>query len=370
MSDSAKSSPTMNDGGPLLQQMVIDAIPLSTIPPTNSTRKSKKGKVESSKPFTMSELHIDPLPSSGVATPVANPAVENVIAPGKTSVNIGLNMPKSVKTLDVENPAISGNLGKNTNDEVAAESLKKTGPETHAASSVVTPDAEPNSADEEIAADKDVNENPDVIIVNETTVSDKSVPTNSEGWKRYCKKPLYGPPKPVSKVVPRTEEKGKAKKRKAPPTSDSEFEPETDNGSARWKFVYHRRLALERNLKEDILQCQSVVEAIEYAASPEYRQVFVRGKCVKFSPTVVNQYLQRNSDEVADLKVTDNEMIADLTEASRALEARKLKIDRVIEALKAEEAAETAEGEPDGQEGVETSGSDDMVEDSDESSSV
>ncbi|PNX69006.1 hypothetical protein L195_g064239, partial [Trifolium pratense] len=32
------------------------------------------------------------------------------------------------------------------------------------------------------------------------------------------------------------------------------------------------------------------------------------------------------------------QMIADLTEASRALEARKLKIDRVIEALKAEEA--------------------------------
>ncbi|PNX68399.1 hypothetical protein L195_g063960, partial [Trifolium pratense] len=65
------------------------------------------------------------------------------------------------------------------------------------------------------------------------------------------------------------------------------------------------------------------------------------------------------------------QMIADLTEASRALEVRKLKIDRVIEALKAEEAAE---GEPDGQGGVETSGSDDstedLMEDSDESSSI
>ncbi|PNX57492.1 envelope-like protein, partial [Trifolium pratense] len=68
------------------------------------------------------------------------------------------------------------------------------------------------------------------------------------------------------------------------------------------------------------------------------------------------------------------QMIADLTEASRALEARKLKIDRVIEALKAEEAAETAEGESAGQEEVETSGSDDdtddLMEDSDESSSI
>ncbi|PNX87357.1 envelope-like protein, partial [Trifolium pratense] len=323
-----------------------------------------------------------------------------------------------------------------------------------------------------------------------------------------------------------------------------------ENGSARWKFVYHRRLALERNLKDDILKCQSVVEALEYAglmktvvgldkcydglvkeffinvaadcndpASPEYRQIFVRGKCVQFSPTVINQYLQKSPDEVAPLKATDNEickvltggrikvwpskaklsatslspffavlnriaahnwvptthsgdvarglgkfiyavgtkanfdygayffqetlshaltyavekpvalptllcniileqhpdilrstdvpckrkgvlaieqrlldgtnaaagvgtsvqtgvlsrkqMIADLTETSRALEARKLKIDRVIEALKAEEAAETAEGEPDGQEGEEASGSEDgsedLMEDSDES---
>ncbi|CAJ2645672.1 uncharacterized protein LOC123892305 [Trifolium pratense] len=345
MSDSAKSSPTKTNDVPSLQQMVIDAIPLNTIPPTSPTmkrkstakkvkssrtstnssspatikgskRKSKKAKGESSKSFTMSELHIDPLPSSGAATPVANPTVENVDASGKTSVNISLNIPKSVKTLGVETPDM-------------------------------------------------------------------------------------------------------------------------------WKFVYHRRLALERNLKEDILECQSIVEAIEYVASPEYRQVFVRGKCVKFSPTVINQHLQRSSDEVAALKVTDNEvckvltggrikakfdygsyffqetlshaltyavekpvalptllcniileqhpdilrstdvpckrkgvkqMIADLTEASRALEARKLKIDRVIEALKAEEAAEAAEGEPDGQEGVKTSGSDDstedVMEDSDESSSI
>ncbi|MCI48486.1 hypothetical protein A2U01_0069729, partial [Trifolium medium] len=39
------------------------------------------------------------------------------------------------------------------------------------------------------------------------------------------------------------------------------------------------------------------------------------------------------------------QMIADLTETSRALEARKLKIDCVIEALRAEEDADIAEGE-------------------------
>ncbi|MCI96497.1 hypothetical protein A2U01_0117797, partial [Trifolium medium] len=41
--------------------------------------------------------------------------------------------------------------------------------------------------------------------------------------------------------------------------------------------------------------------------------------------------------------LTRKQMIADLTETSRALEARKLKIDRVIEALKAEEEGDIAE---------------------------
>ncbi|PNX58103.1 hypothetical protein L195_g059024, partial [Trifolium pratense] len=102
MSDSAKSSPTKTDAVPS-PQMAINAIPLNTIPATSptmrrksvakkakssrkntnpsspatiKTRKGKKGKGETSKPFTMSELHIDPLPSSGVATPVSNPTVE------------------------------------------------------------------------------------------------------------------------------------------------------------------------------------------------------------------------------------------------------------------------------------------------------
>ncbi|XP_045791723.1 uncharacterized protein LOC123886452 [Trifolium pratense] len=297
MSDSAKSTPindetTRSQPALGMDSLVINAIPLSSIPPISpakkvkkaskkekpsqvslnssspsasikkTKKKSKKSRTESRRTFTMSELHVDPLPSSDVGAPVVNPAEDNVIASGKNSLNLGLDVPNSVETLDVENPTVSENLGKSlpnspitvdanigasteTNDDVAAESLKKTGLKTHVASSVATPGAEPNvvpdSADKEIAADKNVNENPEVIIVNETTVNDK-------------------------------------------------------------------RLALERNLKDDILQCQSVVEAIEYAASPEYRQVFVRGKCVKFSPIVINQHLLRSFDEVAALKVTDNEI--------------------------------------------------------------
>ncbi|PNX57559.1 hypothetical protein L195_g058756, partial [Trifolium pratense] len=88
--------------------LVINAIPLSSIPPLSpekkvkktskkektprvnfnssspsastkkTKKKSKKSKSESRKSFTMSELHVDPLPLSGVATPVINPVEENV----------------------------------------------------------------------------------------------------------------------------------------------------------------------------------------------------------------------------------------------------------------------------------------------------
>ncbi|XP_045802177.1 uncharacterized protein LOC123895728 [Trifolium pratense] len=347
MSDSGKSSPTKNEDVPS-PQVAINAIPLNTIPAISPTirrksvakkdkssrtstnpsspsasikvskRKSKKSKSESRRSFTISELHVDPLPSSGVATPVVKAAEVNVDTSGKNSLNQNLNVPNPGETLGLKDPAVSEKLGKTapnpptvvdtnigasteTNEAVAAESLKKTTPETHEniedhSESDESP--QPKSADKETVPNKVVDENPEVVIVNETTVSEKLV-------------------------------------------------------------------------KEFLI---NVADNCNDPASPEYRQVFVRGKCVKFSPTIINQYLQRDSDEVTPLKVTDNEvckvltggrikMIADLTETSRALEARKLKIDRVIEALKAEEATETVEGEPNEQEGEGTSDSEDGSED-------
>ncbi|CAJ2637255.1 unnamed protein product [Trifolium pratense] len=268
----------------------------------------------------MSELHVDPLQPSSVDTLVVEPVIENVDAPGKIPVNLGLDVPKFDETVGVENSDVSGNFGKNVpnpsitvdptigastkaNTVVAKESLKKTDPETHVEANVVTPDdensvmpdvatslapgnvvdysesdnsAKSNSVNEEPSTEENVNEDPDVVIMNETTVSDKSLPTNPEAsvarrtrsragksvettntpvqtpkptrsTRDTGKKPLYGPPKPVSKVVLSTEEKQKVKKRKAPPTSDSEFELETDvaaSGNTSRKSVGRKKVPL------------------------------------------------------------------------------------------------------------------------------
>ncbi|MCI31680.1 envelope-like protein, partial [Trifolium medium] len=47
--------------------------------------------------------------------------------------------------------------------------------------------------------------------------------------------------------------------------------------------------------------------------SPEYRKVFVRGNCVEFSPTVINQFLERSVEAVAEMEVTDNVICKTIT---------------------------------------------------------
>ncbi|XP_050889871.1 uncharacterized protein LOC127095188 [Lathyrus oleraceus] len=47
--------------------------------------------------------------------------------------------------------------------------------------------------------------------------------------------------------------------------------------------------------------------------SKEFRKVFVRGKCVEFSPNVINRYMGRCEDEQPETKVTDNQVCKEIT---------------------------------------------------------
>ncbi|MCH96031.1 envelope-like protein, partial [Trifolium medium] len=127
-----------------------------------------------------------------------------------------------------------------------------------------------------------------------------------------------------------------------------------------WKYVYNRRLALERELGKDALECQEIVDFIKEAGllktvwglgdcyeklvkeflvnipedcvdpmSADFRKVFVRGKCVEFSPTVINQYLERGEDDVAEMEVTDNEVCKTLTNSQVKQWPRKGKLSSV-----------------------------------------
>ncbi|XP_045821907.1 uncharacterized protein LOC123914778 [Trifolium pratense] len=224
MSDSGKSSPTKNEDVPS-PQVAINAIPLNTIPATSPTmrrksvakkdktsqtstnpsspsasikaskRKSKKSKSESRRSFTRSELHVDPLPSSGVATPIVKAAEVNVDASGKTSVNLGLKDPNLAETLGLKDPAVSEKLGKTApNPPTVVDTNIGASTETNEA--VAADDkAAPTNSEASVARRTRSRAGKGV----ETANTPAQTPKPSRAGKDTGKKPLYGPPKPVSK---------------------------------------------------------------------------------------------------------------------------------------------------------------------------
>ncbi|KAL5180766.1 hypothetical protein HKD37_01G001833 [Glycine soja] len=112
----------------------------------------------------------------------------------------------------------------------------------------------------------------------------------------------------------------------------------------RWKFVYQRRLALERELGRDALDCKEIMDLIKAAGllktvtklgdcyeslvrefivnipsditnrkSDEYQKVFVRGKCIRFSPAAINKYLGRPTEGVVDIAVSEHQIAKEIT---------------------------------------------------------
>ncbi|XP_045822302.1 uncharacterized protein LOC123915204 [Trifolium pratense] len=207
--------------------------------------------------------------------------------------------------------------------------------------------------------------------------------STGKGLATSSEKAVFGPRKQWSKVTVPSESKKKIVKRKTISSSDSDYEEDQDAGASpaaspaaspqksakrkrmapnvpsvpidnvsfhcveyvdRWKFVVKRRIAIERNLNEDFLKCQDIVNLIEEAGliktvselgkcyekltreflvnipsdcddplSPEYLKVYVRGKCVDFSPAIINEYLGRSDDPAPELEISMNEVCKTIT---------------------------------------------------------
>ncbi|KAK2363204.1 hypothetical protein QL285_088211 [Trifolium repens] len=110
-----------------------------------------------------------------------------------------------------------------------------------------------------------------------------------------------------------------------PPAPMDRVSFHSEESAQRWRFVYQRRVAEERELSQEALESKDIMELLEKAelmktvkdlgncyetlvkefivnitsacseGSEEFRKVRVRGKDVKFSPTTINEYLGRNS---------------------------------------------------------------------------
>ncbi|XP_050918943.1 uncharacterized protein LOC127136430 [Lathyrus oleraceus] len=93
-----------------------------------------------------------------------------------------------------------------------------------------------------------------------------------------------------------------------------------------WKFVYQRILALERELGENTFEffgkcyemlvkefIMNISKKCDNKRSKEFRKVYVRGRCVDFSPEVINRFLGRNEEEQAEIEVSENVICREIT---------------------------------------------------------
>ncbi|XP_050876842.1 uncharacterized protein LOC127080569 [Lathyrus oleraceus] len=116
-----------------------------------------------------------------------------------------------------------------------------------------------------------------------------------------------------------------------------------EDGVAKWKFVIQRRVAVERELGKDVADVKEVMDLIQAAGllmivvgfsqcyeglvkefivntpedisdknNKEFCKVYVRGKCITFSPTAINNFLGRNNEGAGELEVTDNQVYREI----------------------------------------------------------
>ncbi|XP_057416161.1 uncharacterized protein LOC130710807 [Lotus japonicus] len=128
----------------------------------------------------------------------------------------------------------------------------------------------------------------------------------------------------------------------AAPLDNIYFHSEESVG--KWKYVYQRRIAQERELTGEILHCQEIMKLLEAAGllktvteiggcydklvrefivnvttnctvsgHPDFRKVFVRGKCVHFSPEIINQYLGRSTVATGNEELSLSAITKELT---------------------------------------------------------
>jgi len=125
----------------------------------------------------------------------------------------------------------------------------------------------------------------------------------------------------------------------------------------RWRFIYHRRLALERELGKEALEIEVVMDIIKEAGlmkivcnlddcyeklvkeflvnnssdcdnslNREYKIVFVRGECVNFSPNIINKFLGVEEINFPKLEITENQVCKEITANQFKVWPKKKKI--------------------------------------------
>ncbi|XP_058762591.1 uncharacterized protein LOC131635971 [Vicia villosa] len=175
------------------------------------------------------------------------------------------------------------------------------------------------------------------------SVKKKSTSSSPVKRRAMTKSVGVGPSKSWSKVVP--------KKRNERDIIESESDVEVDfpdipsrKNAIWWKYVLQKILAVKRELAPNSIEKKEIFELIQEARllktvynipkcyerlvkeylvnlsedcgnkkSVDFRKVFVRGKCASFSPSLINNFLERTDEAQPELEVIDNKVYQVIT---------------------------------------------------------
>ncbi|XP_050890135.1 uncharacterized protein LOC127095498 [Lathyrus oleraceus] len=264
---------------------------------------------------------------NAIATIVTGILSGNHEVPG---VSIPLNIIEPDSVVDQEN---TESLGKNISDDVEQT-------DAHKESNVDKP--LDNVAGEEVHVTHDVSDNPnceaetvDLEEFSDNELLSSVLPSIAKRVRTKREKKTVAQRSPRKKIDVPTSSKTTV-------AVESSLKRKVHGPTKSWSKV--KRLALERELAQNILDCKDIMDLIQEAGlmktvtqfpkcyemlvkefivnlseecadgkSKEFRKVYVRGKCVNFSPSVINKYLGRPDEAQPELEVTDNKICQVIT---------------------------------------------------------
>ncbi|XP_050919429.1 uncharacterized protein LOC127136972 [Lathyrus oleraceus] len=149
-------------------------------------------------------------------------------------------------------------------------------------------------------------------------IKGKAIESSSTPLKSLRRRTSVGPTKGWRKVVTHVSKK-KYLKRKEVPYESSESDHDVEHNvqdiiSSTRKKSYVKKIPA--NIPEvpiNNISFHSVENDCDNKRSKEFRKVYARGRCVDFSPDVINRFLGRNEEENIEVEVFDNVIYGEIT---------------------------------------------------------
>ncbi|XP_050908139.1 uncharacterized protein LOC127121735 [Lathyrus oleraceus] len=347
-----------------LFDVITDVVPLSIVPVhatpmrkdrTSYSTKGKPSKVSTfsspsmtsrnsnapepptivKKPQSMISLYLDPISiKPNVDMSKDYPVVTNVMDDVKASETN--KIPRYVTTLSKSNMIVADKHNIYNNIRVLISQVLGIGHKTNVVPDVSTSLAQP---------DNDIENPMDKSNVNVPTLSpklasgivkrlknrkDQAIESSITPSKSTRKRASVGPTKRWSKVVTPMSKK-KFLKRKEAPSESSEFDHDVEHNVQEIISISRKKQG------KDVFECKDEMSLIKEVGLMkivtgfgkcyemlvrefivniskecdnkrinEFRKVYVRGRCVYFSPEITNRFLGRNEEEQAEIEVSDN----------------------------------------------------------------